>query len=81
MEKFTLTEPCVKVIDGTVQETVSKNIYMRKSLRGGVAGALENFPASKAAVVAAAVVIVALAASGTQQPAALWQLLDSFGGR
>ena len=72
--QFTLTEPSVKVIDGVVEETVSKNVYMRKSLKDGIAGAVENAPASQ---VVAVILAAAVAVAAKQQPEALLQILDT----
>ena len=72
--QFTLTEPSVKVMDGAVEETISTNVYMRKSLKGGVAGAVENAPVSQ---VAAVILAAAVAVAAKQQPEALLQILDA----
>mmetsp|Transcript_31877 Transcript_31877/g.57045 ORF Transcript_31877/g.57045 Transcript_31877/m.57045 type:complete len:335 (-) Transcript_31877:67-1071(-) len=58
--RFTVSEPAVKVVDGAIIETTTKNVYLRKSLRGGLAGAVENAPWEKIAIAVAAVAAVAV---------------------
>ena len=57
--KFTLDESTVKVVDGSIQEVMSRNVYMKKSLRGGVIGTLENAPWGRMALLLSAVAAVA----------------------
>jgi len=64
----------VKVINGTITEVGTRNIYMRKSLRVGLQGAVDNTSWGRLALAAAASAAIA---AGSRD-AAVAQYLDAI---
>lgn len=79
--RFRMEEPLFQVKDGKVVESASDNVYMRKSLRAGLVGAIENAPWSSMTAVGIAVAVAAAASGSGTAPSQLLDavLLNRFG--